>query len=130
MADITPTSITVVSGRVQQVTLAEEVTVLGQLLIYDNGYKLGIASGTTVQSVVYCMALELGIVDASIRVLMPGGIVKFDAILTTAIPYYLSETLGRISDGVLSGNHTTVVGVAEDTQNLLFSVINSRAVKA
>ena len=132
MADISPTSISVISGRVQQAILGEAVTVLGQLLYYDSTtgkFKLSFARGTTAESVVYAMALELGVLDNSIRVLMPGGIVKFDAVLTQGLPYYLSPTPGMISNSyadLITGDHVSSVGIAQDTQNLLFNVLNSR----
>jgi len=134
MADITPTSITVMSGRVQEITLGADTTVLGQLLYWDSvtgSFLLATARGTTVQSIVYCMALEIALKDAVIRVALPGAAIKFDAILTQGLHYWLSPTAGRISNNygtdLTPGDLVSFLGIAEDTQDLLFNVTNSRA---
>jgi hypothetical protein len=132
MANIAPTQAIVNSGYTQKIIIKEAVASVGQLLTYDSalgGYTLAFCAGTTLESIVYYMALETGIIDASIRVMRPGGIVDLGTVLVASKAYYLSATAGLIADAytdLISTNFVTSLGIAKDTSLLEFQVLNSR----
>ena len=85
MADLVPTQSVIVSGTVKKAVLGEAVTVPGQLLRWDSligKYVLASSGLTLLESEVSALALELGVVDDTIKILNPGGIVDLGAVLS------------------------------------------------
>lgn len=131
MADITPTKADVISGVVRQVTLLEDVTIFGQLLMYDytlGGYALATAGNITADARVLFMAVETGVKEVPLQIVEPGAIVDLGVVLTQGVDYALSASVGgRIApySDLVAGNIASFVGIAISTSQLHFYVLNS-----
>lgn len=124
MADITPSQAVVLEGKTKEIAIGEAVTAVGSVLyLTGNEGFLADADKTSVEARFYGLAVETGILDATITILQYGR-VNVGAVLTQGVVYVLSKTadagkMAPLADITVTGDFITLVGIAETSSILV-----------
>ena len=124
MPDIVPTAASLNRGQMQQITLAEETTVIGQLLARVNGEYVLASNLTSDLSRVACICMEIAIAGtADVKAIFFGSEADLGVGVLAQGQVYVLSTTGfmKPANELVLGEYSTFVGIAETIDTLFFT---------